>query len=186
MGKINVDKLKSAVSNVRRRSDVTNSERILVSAYHIQELFGISPAGLHKWKKQANWPKAAFNNSLYDLKIVFTWYVSWKFGNVDMAAEMSAERLKREVAKRRKEELIADELDGQLIRRDEVLQEFTNRIMVVKAGLMHLNRILPPQLKGHDEREWGEIIRKNTNQLLARYSAGGGVLRRDGKNSGQK
>ncbi len=65
----------------------------------------------------------------------------------------------------------------ELIPRDTVLQEFLNRIAVVKAGLLSLSRSLPGKLAGKDGREMGIVIKRQVIQLLAKYSRKGGAIR---------
>ncbi len=66
---------------------------------------------------------------------------------------------------------------GTLILRETVLQEFMNRIAVVKTGLLSLPRSLPGKLAGKEGREMGPVIRKAIFALLEKYSRKGGRLK---------
>lgn len=159
------------------------TQNLLVSSQSVCAFFGITRTTLFKWKKQSTWPVKAQEGTLYDLKAVFDWYVGWKFGNSSMAARKALADTREKEEKARIKKLQREVMESSVIPRDEVLQAFLDRIQVVKAGLMHFNRTLPSQLAGKDPREMGDIIKKNVFQLLERYSRGGGVLRKDGKNS---
>ncbi len=66
---------------------------------------------------------------------------------------------------------------GELIPRKNVLQEFLNRIAVVKTGMLSLSRSLPGKLNGKDGREMPVVIKRQVIQLLEKFSRKGGVLK---------
>ncbi len=66
---------------------------------------------------------------------------------------------------------------GKLIPRENVLQEFLNRIAVVKTGMLSLSRSLPGKLTNKDGREMGVVIKRQVIQLLEKFSRRGGVLK---------
>ena len=89
-----------------------------------------------------------------------------------------AEAKKREMTARaslRELELLVKE--GKLIARDEVLQAFVERIHATKTGLTAFSRKLAPLVANKPERECMEIMNREIDELLQRFSRKGGVLK---------
>ena len=89
---------------------------------------------------------------------------------------MEERRLKVQVDRKLKElEYLLE--TRELIRRDEVLNEFIWRVNAVKQGLWSLHRRLPMELVGKDVREMTDILKKYEHELLERFSRQSGVLK---------
>jgi hypothetical protein len=72
---------------------------------------------------------------------------------------------------------------GELIPRDQVLNEFLSRISAVKTGLLGQHKILPPLLIGLEPRDMADVIKKANFHLLDRFSRKGGISRLCGKDA---
>lgn len=135
-------------------------------------LFEVSTTTIKKWRKEG-YP---FTGTLPER-------IRWVRENKPLANDKSLTEARREKieveTELRKLELLIKQ--GELIPRSEVSSLFTDRIMVIRSGLINLHRILQPKLAGHDEREFGPIIKKEGMNLLERYSRRSGPLLKGGK-----
>lgn len=80
------------------------------------------------------------------------------------------------------EELKLAKLRGELVEREKVQEAWTNRLLLVREGLLSLRFKLPPLLINLDERQMSDVIDREVRELMARYSSGeaGGALESDG------
>ena len=130
-------------------------------------LFEVSTTTIKKWKKEG-YP---FTGTLPEK-------IRWVRENKPLANDKSlteARRQKIEVeTELRRLELMIKR--GDLIPRDEVSKLFTDRIMVIRSGLINFHRMLQPKLAGRDPHEFGPIIKKEAHLLMERYSRRSGSL----------
>jgi len=58
---------------------------------------------------------------------------------------------------------------GELIQRAEVVANVGFIIIQTKHRFLQLNRTLPPRLYGRGERDWPDIIKKETRQIIENF-----------------
>jgi hypothetical protein len=131
------------------------------------DLFEISISSLHKWASEG-----------YPLKGSLKDQIRWVRENRPLASDKSLsearrEKIEVEIELRRLELLIKR---GELIPRSEVSALFTDRLMIVRNGLLNLHRVVQAKLMGRDPHEVGSIIRQEAISVLERYSRRSGHL----------
>jgi hypothetical protein len=93
-------------------------------------------------------------------------------GNLSLQEER---RLKVQIERKLKElEYMVE--TKELIPKEEILNEFLGRITIVKQGLMGFHRSLPPILMGKEPREMADILKRQTWQLLDKFSRRSGIF----------
>ncbi len=155
----------SRVANERKLEDVA------------QKVFGISPRRYRQLAKEEKVPDVVKGkiDFVQASKALIEYYRQLAAGQGSLSTtDLRNENLQLKNDMLRMENMVKE---GQIISRDSVLQEFLNRIAIVKAGLLSLPRTLPGRLTGKDGREMGLIIRRAVIGLLDKYSRRGGVLK---------
>jgi hypothetical protein len=87
-------------------------------------------------------------------------------GDVETLTDLKKENMKIQNELKRIELLLQK---GELIQRAEVVANVGFIIIQTKHRFLQLNRTLPPQLYGRDEREWAGIIKKETRQIIENF-----------------
>ena len=134
--------------------------------------FDTSVSSINKWAKEG-----------YPVKGTLKEQIRWVRENRPLASDRTLTEARRqkievETELRRLELLIKQ---GELIPRSEVSALFTDRIIIIRSGLINFHRVLQAKLMGRDPHEFGAIIKKEATGLLERYSRRSGPLLKGGK-----
>jgi len=131
------------------------------------DLFDISLSGLNKWIGEGFPAKGSLKEK-----------IRWVRENRPLASDNTlteARRMKIEVETqlRRFDLLIKT---GELIQRSEVVNLFTDRVMIMRSGLINFHRVIEAKMMGRDFSELGGIVKAEGKSLLERYSRRSGPL----------
>jgi hypothetical protein len=131
------------------------------------DLFDISLSGLHKWADEG-----------YPLKGSLKEQIHWvrenrPLGSDKTLTEVRREKIQIEIELRRVELLIRK---GELVRRADVARLFSDRVSIVRSGLINFHRVIEAKLIGRDLHEVGPIIKEEAMGLLEKYSRKSGLL----------
>jgi hypothetical protein len=97
--------------------------------------------------------------------------IDYEFSN-DLEKKLKFEADLKE-SKAQIEQLRLEEIQGELIRADAVHDEWVNRIIELKTGLLSFSKKLPPLLEGLGKREMQIILEQEIRFLLLQYSRDG-------------
>jgi hypothetical protein len=145
----------------------------IMRASHVAEFYNKSSSALHQWQKLSGYPKHAHTQYGYiNLKILNDWVVNHFYGNTEIAMTMAEAKLRREIAKARREELITQELEGKLISREQVTEDLVVVFSAIKQRLLSWVKGIPPKLKGKEEKDMMLILKDEIWDLLNELSKG--------------
>ncbi len=154
------------------KPEVDIDEIYLTGNQALKALHGISRVTLRTWAEEGM-PQLKRGKYPLFACLDWAWKNKWESDDASMAEAKKREMTAR--ASLRELELLVKE--GKLIPKDEVLAEFTSRILIVKSGLLVLPRMIAALLVGKDERQVMDMLRKAVEELLERFSRKGGVLK---------
>lgn len=140
----------------------------------ICELFSISRQNFHKtWLPNPTFPKGAkIKDGWYNLKMVHDWWRAYFIGDIETATNMAIEKLKYQKQRSRREQLIVQELEGQLISREKVIEDINFINYGVKQKLLGWCRGLPAKLAHKDERKIMNLLQDEVHFILDELSQG--------------
>jgi hypothetical protein len=94
-------------------------------------------------------------------------------GLLTIAEQKDLADLRWRLAKAKREELLVEQLNENLVPRAEIASEWAARVVEITAGLTALTNRLPPLLEGKDRVEMREIIREEIWNLRDQYAREG-------------
>ena len=161
----NVDFIKASLAlyKLARAGDVYIEDWCL-------EGFGISSERYRQLGKEGKVPP--IKNGMINLKIAVPALISYYRNMGDNDTTLTDERRRKTKADADMAELELQELQGSLIRREEVAQELVNRVYTLKGDLL----ALPKRLAKHQEAK--AIAAKYVRQLMKTYSRKTGVFKK--------
>jgi hypothetical protein len=81
--------------------------------------------------------------------------------------------LRAKLAKAEKAEIELKKAKGELISKDEVIDQWARRVIIVKLGLLAFKDRLPPMLEGKTRKQISRIIESEVLELLRSYTEQG-------------
>lgn len=152
--------------------EIDSEDEIYLSTRQACKLWGVTSQSLGNWTGEG-FPKT--KRGKFPLFACHEWVRKFKTG--DSEASLAEERRRKTAAEAKLKELELLVKEGKLISKEEVLAEFTERIVQVKTGLLSLARLIAPMIVGKDIREIIQIVNKSVLELLDRFSRKGGILK---------
>jgi len=147
-------------------------ETIELSQNDFSFLMGVSRETVRIWEKKG---MPCNGRGSYPLAECFCWWKDNISTDLNETSLTEERRLKVQVERKLKElEYMVE--TKELIPKEEILNEFLARIMIVKQGLMSFHRSLPPILFGKEPREITDILKRHTWQLLDKFSRRSGIF----------
>jgi len=147
-----------------------NIDDIILTSTQACNLFAITKETLRLWVKKRDFPRTGRNS--YPLKEGFDWYRENYVGDTESNDNALAEekRLKL-VAERKLKELELLLRQGELMFREEVKNEFVQRIHVLKRDMLNVTK----QMKSGEAKSF---VEKRLRQMMENYSRPSGVLKK--------
>lgn len=146
------------------------------STKEVADFFGVSHVAFGKWLDNPTFPKNAGggkkSGNVWNLKIVFDWYITYFMGDADMSKRMLTEKLRYQEARSLREKLEVEELQGNLVSLDNLKQDLSFIFVRMKSALLLWERRLPPLLEGKDSKSMYKVIHKETYNILNNFSKG--------------
>jgi len=137
-----------------------------------QKTFGISPRRYRDLSKEQGAPPVV--KGYIDLLAACKWLIEYyrKFAEQSGYTSLAEERLRYQRARAHREELLAQEMDGKLIRIEQVQEDLMLLLSNLKQSLMNWVKRLPPVLKSKEEKDMMLILQSEIHQLLDELSKG--------------
>ena len=135
------------------------------SADSTTQFYEVSPKTLAQWVKRG-FPKAA--RGKYPILSGFRWYKKFVLGQVNgQATDLATERLLRERARRKLDELKAEQAAGRLVDRDQAIFWVKELVIEVKQNFLALPRRFAESLAPvTDPKIIEEILREEIRRIL--------------------
>lgn len=139
------------------------------SSWKVCKLFSISRASLSKWRgRGCPWEKWG-----YDIFEVFSWYQKNIISDPGVETNLAQEKLLRERAKRKLDELKAAKERGSLIEKSLAYSWLGQMIVECKSNFLTLPRRLAEQLAVEQDPKMVEtILRGELRQILTTLAEG--------------
>ena len=138
----------------------------------LADIFDVSVSAIYKWGSEGFPIKGS-------LKAQIRWVRENRPLSSDKTlADARRQKIEIETELRRLELLIRQ---GELIAKTEVSALFTDRISIIRSGLVNFHRVIESKMMGHDLSELGGIVKGEAINLLERYSRRSGPLLQEGK-----
>jgi len=150
------------------------TDEIIVTTQQLVEFFEITKKTATRWR-DAGCPQ--IKRGQWDLKQVFDWW--WNYIAQDRAERLAGDESLNEAKrltqweKLKNERLKNQQLEGNLISREDVTKEWAWRISEVTNGLCSLANMLPPLLEGKNQIEIREIIQEEVWKLRDNFARTG-------------
>ena len=132
---------------------------LIVTTDDVAKFFEVTKKTVAQWRK-AGCPQV--KRGKWNLKEVFDWW--WRNIGQDRAEQESSDESLNEAKrltqweKYRNERMKNEQLEGELISKDEVYKEWSKRMMEFKNACFNLETALPPLLEGKSQAEMRKII----------------------------
>jgi phage terminase Nu1 subunit (DNA packaging protein) len=145
-------------------------DEIFLTSKQFVIAFKISRETVRKWREKG---MPAIEKNKYSLSECLQWVRENIWAPEDEEGGMNEEKLLRERAKRKFDELKEQEKRGELIPRKESVKWVSLLVAECKAALWNIPRRLGPVLAVvNDERECEEILRKEHRKVLEELAKG--------------
>ena len=141
------------------------------TAQQMTQFYEVSRKGLAAWVKRGL-PKNG--RGRYPAISCFRWWKKFVIGQVDgQGTDLATERLFRERAKRKLDELKAGKEEGRLIDRSLAISWISQMIVEAKSNFWSLPRRMCGQLAAiTDEKEIESLLREEIRRILTNLSQG--------------
>lgn len=155
-------------------SDSQDEERrMLLRTEEVAGFFRVTRQAFEKWTKTHTFPKGAkAGRGLWDFKLVFRWWYDHYYLNAEAASTFATEKLRYQVARTRREELAVEELEGKMIRKEQVIEDVGFLLNNLKQRVLSWTKSLPALVAHKDERECAKVFQDETHSVLNDLSAG--------------
>jgi len=139
------------------------------NAYQMTQFYEVSRKTLAQWVRRGL-PRNA--RGKYPLLACFHWWKKNIIGQVKgESLDIGAERLLRERARRKLEEMKAEVMAGSLVYKEESLKFFRTRVAEARQGFLILpHRLSEPLAVMTDSKEIFELLRKEIFSILNNLS----------------
>ena len=136
----------------------------------VAEFFGVSNRTVQNWHN-AGCPR--IRRGVFDLKAVHEWW----FANIaepstknDVGGQLYTARCEYWIAKAKRMELDAKKAEGQMLPKNEVITQWTARVIELTSGLEGLVDRLPPLLAGLSPKRMQPVIKREIRHLRETYA----------------
>ncbi|MFA4871388.1 MAG: hypothetical protein WC623_24530 [Pedobacter sp.] len=135
--------------------------------------YGKSRVAIQLWQGLSGYPKHAHQErGKVDLKILNDWVINHFYGDADTAISMAQAKLRREIAKARRDELLTKELEGSLISLEKITEDFVFILSILKTRITSWVKRIPPKVKMMEEKPITKILNSETRDILIELSKG--------------
>lgn len=126
-------------------------------------------------------------HGIYDLKKYNDWHTEHFYGTEEEKTSMAAEKLRYQKARADREEITANELKKTVLPIAKIKQDLSFVFTGIKSRLLSWYKTLPPHLAGRNEKEMGQVLRKEVTEILTDFAQGiQSIMPKKGKKKGKR
>jgi hypothetical protein len=164
------DYYESLIEEYQRRK---KENSFVMTTADVSRFYNKTVQAINLWQKLPDFPKAAkIRHGYFDLKILNDWVVERFYGSSKTSKSMAEAKLRRELAKAKREELLTQELEGKLISKEQVIEDLVVVFLALRQRFLSWIKRLPALLEGKDIKEMMLILKDETWDMLNELSKG--------------